>query len=1268
MEPSGYCPACTQPLPVDTPLGGVCPQCLIKSGFYSGTAPKSEQRESTALAIADLAPHFPQLEILEFIGRGGMGAVYKARQPRLNRLVALKVLARERDADARFAERFLREAQALAQLSHPNIVTVHDFGETGGHYYLIMEYVDGLNLRELERSRKLSPEEALVIVPGICDALQYAHQQGIVHRDIKPENILIDKQGRVKIADFGIAKLLGMSAPDEPLTGEQQRVGTPLYMAPEQVEKPTTVDHRADIYSLGVVFYEMLTGELPIGRFAAPSQKVEIDVRLDEIVMRALEKEPERRYQQVSEIKTQMETLSTPAIMNKQTAARTVTDHTSQRAAMIVTAVIMGMMLLIGPEILNGLRLVFWTVGFGFGLAITLYRIFLQRPRRRGNIGTTPNRSIVPKQQMSVGDRAQIRSQLVTPAVGLMISAVLSMVPMLILTVRLVVTFFVERSGSPAPVWKAGFISVPLLLISVLSIFTLLGAINMLRLKRRGAAVVAAILAMILPPGLILGLPFGIWALVVLNREDVKAAFEAQSEPSKAIKASTSQKPATARDIDTNHMFLSGKALFGFLWALPAMIYMLAGADAFPILGNLEHNPASLMEAINRLTFGLFAIAIPGTPILGLIAINDIRRSGGRFNGAALAALDVVIFPGVVFWKFIWANLPHNATGPLTAELAVFGIVAGLMVLVAVVLRSYANYPLSPAQIEKQRTTGYRRAISNSILVALVICSLVYGVWPELKLVQWKPGIAELIVIVALWIVAIAALYHIGAQRARSTHRANFASIATAVLVVLGFMVWSDSLERSILRADRTDKVGTEALLNDSRPTTSVTFPNGIKATLSTIAMHPDNETVWRVDGSSYIASEDDPYNELDIKVKPDDNQIAREFHFEFDNVSTEPLSILYQVEDGRHVAGASDVIGNKHYLRLASTLPGDKTFGRIRIGLPAIDWQSVGELSLVGGSSFQQTGSEQSTIIVTSGKPYFQNDQLHVLVSHLIRGFQFRIVAIDSEENQYTPELKETPPSTGGLSQVLYVFPGVTSTTKLTKLQCQLKSYHWMSFENIPLRPESWMESNSSVSEDVILKKPETRTKKSAEKNQAVQDSFEAQRILEKPTTSSMLLMQHPKSAAILDPNRPNRLPISIRDYLTAALPTTTVVDFASGNYLNLDTNSFTTTTKLVATDELTSLGVHLYRSPYQSNLNALTGHNLKLAQLEDKIWDSISLQHITQLPVSFKKMWQNYSTPGAIEPGVYLFDTGKNLGTIRVKSSPNEKSVIVEIKTAKR
>ncbi len=339
-ETSPKCNRCGVPLPPDA-WEGLCPRCLVALNLATQTevpgetdppgTPVNKPPPAPPLPPAEIAKLFPQLEVLECLGRGGMGAVYKARQPRLDRLVALKILSPEKQDDPKFAERFEREARALARLHHPNIVTVYDFGtvgqasslsssekqdeklETGATpvlHYLLMEFVDGLNLRQLLLNGKMAPGQALTIVPKICEALQYAHDQGIVHRDIKPENILLNKKGQVKIADFGIAKIIGQVPKAVSLTGAKDVVGTPYYMAPEQIEKPQTVDHRADIYSLGVVFYEMLTGELPLGKFQPPSQRVQVDVRLDEVVMRSLEKEPQRRYQQVSEVKTQVETIA----------------------------------------------------------------------------------------------------------------------------------------------------------------------------------------------------------------------------------------------------------------------------------------------------------------------------------------------------------------------------------------------------------------------------------------------------------------------------------------------------------------------------------------------------------------------------------------------------------------------------------------------------------------------------------------------------------------------------------------------------------------------------------------------------------------------------------------------------------------------------------------------------------------------------------------------------------------------------------------------
>ena len=311
------CSDCQSPVTEELP-GGLCPSCLLKiarkhrSDEQATRATGIQQIPGmkNAPTIEELGRHFPELEIIELVGQGGMGAVYKARQRNLDRLVALKIFLYRSD-DPEFAERFKREARALGKLNHPNIVVVHSFGVRDTMHFLLMEYVDGLNLRQVTQEETLDPIHAMQLVPDLCDALQYAHSEGVIHRDIKPENILLDTRGRIKIADFGLAKIAGGN--DAGLTQTQQVMGTWNYMAPEQKERPTEVDHRADIYSLGVVIYEMLTGELPLGRFRAPSEKVAIDSRLDEVVLRALEKEPERRYQHASEFKSGFATYANEA-------------------------------------------------------------------------------------------------------------------------------------------------------------------------------------------------------------------------------------------------------------------------------------------------------------------------------------------------------------------------------------------------------------------------------------------------------------------------------------------------------------------------------------------------------------------------------------------------------------------------------------------------------------------------------------------------------------------------------------------------------------------------------------------------------------------------------------------------------------------------------------------------------------------------------------------------------------------------------------------
>jgi ankyrin repeat protein/predicted Ser/Thr protein kinase len=348
---------------------------------------------SPAPEPAEIAADFPQLEILELLGQGGMGVVYKARQKSLDRMVALKLLNVPASAGPDFAERFTREARALASLSHSSIVTVYDFGRAGERYYLLMEYVDGPDLHRLIRGGEIAPRQALEMVSHICDALQFAHESGVVHRDIKPENILVDKKGRVKIADFGLAKILDRPADTTRLTGAHQVMGTAHYMAPEQLERPLDVDHRADIYSLGVVFYELLTGELPIGRFQPPSRKIEVDVRIDDVVLKTLEKEPQLRYQHASDLKTDVDGITgsvgtgAPAAAGVHSTAQTVT-HTW------------------GPWVIGGSTLLVLAGMVAVLLVITGFITFRNGPVEAGGSGASVESAApVAQSGKSVGSR-----------------------------------------------------------------------------------------------------------------------------------------------------------------------------------------------------------------------------------------------------------------------------------------------------------------------------------------------------------------------------------------------------------------------------------------------------------------------------------------------------------------------------------------------------------------------------------------------------------------------------------------------------------------------------------------------------------------------------------------------------------------------------------------------------------------------------------------------------------------------------------------------
>jgi serine/threonine protein kinase len=288
-------------------------------------APPSPEELSSAL---------PSYAVTALLGRGGMGAVYRAVQRSLKRDVAIKVLPpTAADDELKFAERFRHEAETLARLNHPGIVHIHDFGETAdGLLYLVMEYVDGTDVHRLiQGSGRLSEDYALSVASDVCDALAYAHSRGVVHRDIKPANVLIDHEGNVKVADFGLAKMVDPQF-DSGLTMSNVALGTPDYVAPEVLSFGMEVDHRADLYAVGVMLYQMLTGELPRGLFKMPSQKyADIDFRLDGVICRALEPDREERYQSAIEVRAELVDISTSRLAGMAEASLVIPSPTPRR-------------------------------------------------------------------------------------------------------------------------------------------------------------------------------------------------------------------------------------------------------------------------------------------------------------------------------------------------------------------------------------------------------------------------------------------------------------------------------------------------------------------------------------------------------------------------------------------------------------------------------------------------------------------------------------------------------------------------------------------------------------------------------------------------------------------------------------------------------------------------------------------------------------------------------------------------------------------------
>lgn len=279
-----------------------------------GAPPSIAAIAAAAAPAADLPPPpqqqaespIPGYKVLEELGRGGMAVVFKARQISLDRIVALKIMAERLAADPDFVKRFEREAKALAALNHPNITSIYDRGQSAKKIFFVMEFVKGQALRDvLEASpgRRLPQGRALNLMIQVAEALAYVHDRGTIHRDIKPENVLVTADDVVKVTDFGLAAMVDEGV-NHNLTGANMMMGTLNYMPPEQRADAKSVDHRADIYSYGVMLYEVVTGTVPLGKWSPATELVpELDFRLDEIISGCLKTNRNDRYQTIGQVR-----------------------------------------------------------------------------------------------------------------------------------------------------------------------------------------------------------------------------------------------------------------------------------------------------------------------------------------------------------------------------------------------------------------------------------------------------------------------------------------------------------------------------------------------------------------------------------------------------------------------------------------------------------------------------------------------------------------------------------------------------------------------------------------------------------------------------------------------------------------------------------------------------------------------------------------------------------------------------------------------------
>ncbi len=1013
-DSTNACPKCGATVPPEAPQG-LCPKCVLAAAAAAEPAPTAT---SQIPSLERLAAAFPQLQILELIGRGGMGFVFKARQPHLDRFVALKLLPDSLAHDPQFAERFNREGRVLARLNHPNIVSIFDFGyapavprsaavpsrsnadlagrmensppspadtaaaawksrapSEGGFYYLMMEYVDGVNLRQAMQAGRFSPAEALTIVPKICEALQFAHEEGILHRDIKPENILLDAKGRVKIADFGIAKLVGEEHPDVSLTATGAALGTMHYMAPEQIEKPATVDHRADIYSLGVVFYELLTGELPLGRFGPPSAKTPVDSRVDDVVMRTLEKEREKRFQSAGEMGTTVEHLTEVGAGSFKGAPPKASGAEPQRGPVGTMktqaepspgrflfpyrrAAIAGILLL--ALIVTGTAVVNLFLPKTYSAKATFTHAGFDNPSEANRLFREIISGPVLSQvitDLDLKSRSSFRSEsgpLSDERVMLMLRNRLTVSHMngtILCDVRAV-----SESREEAAQLANAVVSAYRAQYKAAEIMERAEASDRPISPRRARNIaIASVLG--IPIAAIGGVLFGLWAGWRAKRQKLGGTIAAKPEnvvppiPAWSIKGVLSA------------------ALVGLSLLLPLLSLAVLLLKPY----RYEEAPAVISFLYKLTTISLLS-SIPaflGT-ILGWMVLSDVSVSGGRLRGAVFAvfaalAWPVLLLSGVTVWLVVAPIRNFSASAPLASFLLML-VPAGLVTFII-----WAIYTTT------QKATGQpapqRRGALKWVFLGLFLALVGFGITSR-------------------------------SNRTSAEADGPFAPLSAA----------------EMLPANMVELVA--------------------------ITRHPSDGAWWNADG----APSEQHVTQRGANATPINGQHAVEFFFRFQNMDLSGTAVTYQFglcsvsadgaveENGQPVRDGAIV---------AATFPDSLRATTVRVGLGIDPWETLATSRKNADSqiSFSRKGRPIKVGFVA---PVERSPSFTVLtVTHSLEGEAVRAIAVDAAGREHLATETETSRLNEEFSAT---FP--LARRDIREFRFQARPYRWAEFRNVPLQP----------------------------------------------------------------------------------------------------------------------------------------------------------------------------------------------------------------------